>query len=50
MPATKEMLPLFALGPNGAISLKPVLHLIFEQLLEAGFREFCFIVGRGRGR
>jgi len=28
--------------------LKPVLQLIFEQLYEVGFREFCFIVGRGK--
>jgi len=52
LPATKEMpkemLPLFAPGPDGAILLKPVLQLIFEQLLEAGFREFCFVVGRGK--
>lgn len=52
LPATKEqpkeMLPLFALGPSNELLLKPVLHLIFEQLLKAGFMEFCFIVGRGK--
>ena len=44
----KEMLPLFSTGSNSDLSLKPVLQLIFEQLYEVGFREFCFIVGRGK--
>ena len=44
----KEMLPLFARACNGDPSLKPVLQLIFEQLYEVGFREFCFVVGRGK--
>jgi UTP--glucose-1-phosphate uridylyltransferase len=44
----KEMLPLFSIGFNGDLSLKPVLQLIFEQLYEIGFREFCFVVGRGK--
>jgi len=44
----KEMLPLFATARNGDLSLKPVLQLIFEQLYEVGFREFCFVVGRGK--
>jgi len=44
----KEMLPLFSIGSNGDLSLKPVLQLIFEQLYEVGFREFCFVVGRGK--
>jgi len=44
----KEMLPLFCVGFNGDLLLKPVLQLIFEQLYEVGFREFCFIVGRGK--
>ncbi|MHA1334007.1 MAG: sugar phosphate nucleotidyltransferase [Candidatus Odinarchaeia archaeon] len=44
----KEMLPLFAKGANGNICLKPILQLIFEQLYDAGFREFCIIVGRGK--
>ena len=42
------MLPLFCVGSNGDLLLKPVLQLIFEQLYEVGFREFCFIVGRGK--
>jgi UTP--glucose-1-phosphate uridylyltransferase len=44
----KEMLPLFSTSSNGNLSLKPVLQLIFEQLYDVGFREFCFIVGRGK--
>lgn len=43
----KEMLPLFSiLGDR--IALKPVIQIIFETLYEAKFREFCFIVGRGK--
>ena len=44
----KEMLPLFCMGFNGDLLLKPVLQLIFEQLYDVGFREFCFIVSRGK--
>jgi len=44
----KEMLPVFDLDPNGSICLKPVIHKVFETLYEAGIREFCFIVGRGK--
>ncbi len=51
-PATKEqpkeMLPIFANSSNGGMSVKPVVQLVFEQLHEAGLREFCFIVGRGK--
>ena len=51
LPATKElpkeMLPLFTVTDDG-IGLKPVVQIIFELLYEAGFREFCFIVGRGK--
>jgi len=43
----KEMLPIFA-EHNGIICIKPVLQMIFEQLYDNGFREFCFIVGRGK--
>jgi len=28
--------------------VKPVVQLVFEQLHEAGLREFCFVVGRGK--
>ncbi|MEM2507237.1 MAG: hypothetical protein QXF61_09375, partial [Nitrososphaeria archaeon] len=44
----KEMLPLFSSGRNGDLLLKPVLQFIFEQLYDLGFREFCFVVGRGK--
>lgn len=44
----KEMLPVFDLDPNGSLCLKPVIHKVFETLYEAGIREFCFIVGRGK--
>jgi len=44
----KEMLPVFALGSNGQGCLKPLLQLVFEQLFDAGFREFCFVIGRGK--
>ena len=44
----KEMLPLFARCAHGALCLKPVLQLIFEQLYDYGVREFCFVVGRGK--
>src|SRR5713226_4832042 len=36
----KEMLPVFAKGKNGDLCLKPIVQLVF--------REFCFIVGRGK--
>src|SRR5438445_8969448 len=44
----KEMLPVFARGKNGNLCLKPIVQLVFEQLYQVGFREFCFIVGRGK--
>jgi len=44
----KEMLPIFLRSVNGKICLKPMIQAIFEQLYDAGFREFCFIVGRGK--
>jgi len=44
----KEMLPIFALGRNGKPCLKPILQVIFEQLRDVGFREFCLVVGRGK--
>jgi UTP--glucose-1-phosphate uridylyltransferase len=51
-PATKEqpkeMLPIFSKTPNGDMMVKPVVQLVFEQLHDAGLREFCFIVGRGK--
>jgi UTP--glucose-1-phosphate uridylyltransferase len=51
-PATKEqpkeMLPIFSLTANGDVSVKPVVQMVFEQLYDAGLREFCFVVGRGK--
>jgi UTP--glucose-1-phosphate uridylyltransferase len=44
----KEMLPLFISEENGTILLKPILQIIFEKLYDFGFREFCFIVGKGK--
>jgi UTP--glucose-1-phosphate uridylyltransferase len=44
----KEMLPVFARDRDGGLCLKPIVQLVFEQLYEVGFREFCFIVGRGK--
>lgn len=44
----KEMLPIFDKGINGNTVLKPLLQIVLEQLYEIGFREFCFIVGRGK--
>lgn len=50
LPATmvepKEMLPIFALGIDGQIYVKPLLQLVFEQLYDGGVREFCFITGK----
>jgi UTP--glucose-1-phosphate uridylyltransferase len=43
----KEMLPIF-FKQNNVICLKPMLQAIFEQLYDFGFREFSFIVGRGK--
>ena len=43
----KEMLPIFY-GFNGKMYLKPVIQVAFEQLYDAGIREFCFVVGRGK--
>jgi len=44
----KEMLPMFFRGRGGRLYLKPLLQAVFEQLYDAGFNEFCFIVGRGK--
>lgn len=50
LPATKEqpkeMLPLFAPSAEGGMTLKPIVQLIFEQLYDAGIRDFCFVIGR----
>jgi UTP--glucose-1-phosphate uridylyltransferase len=51
-PATKEqpkeMLPIFATNSNGEVVVKPVVQMVFEQLYDAGLREFCCIVGKGK--
>ena len=51
-PATKEqpkeMLPIFSNTSHGDMIVKPVVQLVFEQLHDAGLREFCFVVGRGK--
>ena len=44
----KEMLPIFSRLVNGNVGVKPLLQMVFEQLYDAGFREFCFVVGRGK--
>lgn len=51
-PATKEqpkeMLPIFSRVMNGDVSVKPLLQIVYEQLYEAGFQKFCFVVGRDK--
>jgi UTP--glucose-1-phosphate uridylyltransferase len=51
LPATKEqpkeMLAVFSRS-GGQLFLKPLLQLVFEQLYDVGFREFCFVIGRGK--
>ena len=51
-PATKEqpkeMLPIFYGTAHGEMSVKPVVQVVFEQLYDAGLREFCYVVGRGK--
>lgn len=53
IPATKEtpkeMLPIFTKNHDNQICVKPLLQTIFEQLYTKGLREFCFIVGSGKG-
>ena len=44
----KEMLPVFAQDQHGTPSVRPLVQLVFEQLFDFGFREFFFIVGRGK--
>jgi len=51
-PATKEqpkeMLPIFSKTIQCEQVVKPVVQLVFEQLYDAGLREFCYVVGRGK--
>jgi len=44
----KEMLPIFTRGRSGQILPKPIIQAVFEQLFDAGIREFFIVVGRGR--
>ena len=44
----KEMLPVYAKCNSDHVAVKPIVQMIFEQLYNTGFREFCFIVGRGK--
>jgi len=44
----KEMLPIFVRKDDGRLCLKPMLQVVFEQLYDTGFREYGFIVGRGK--
>lgn len=52
LPATKEqpkeMLPILHRSMNGGQTLKPLLQVIFENLYDYGFREFCFVIGRAK--
>jgi UTP--glucose-1-phosphate uridylyltransferase len=41
----KEMLPIFLKSRN-KIETKPLIQLIFENLYDAGIRDFCFITGK----
>lgn len=43
----KEMLPVFGVF-RGEVVVKPILQVIFEMFFDAGFREFCIVVGRGK--
>lgn len=51
-PATKEqpkeMLPIFSTSIAAEPLVKPVVQMVFEQLYDAGLREFCYVVGRGK--
>ena len=44
----KEMVPVFYKTKDGKILIKPLLEIIFENLYDSGFRNFCFIIGRGK--
>lgn len=46
--SSKEMVPLFYKQHDGTILLKPLLEIIFENLFDSGFRNFCIVVGRGK--
>jgi len=44
----KEMLPIFTKTTQGELMVKPVVQRVFEELYDAGLREFCFVAGRGK--
>jgi len=44
----KEMVPVFYKTKDGEVLIKPLLEIIFENLYDSGFRNFCFIIGRGK--
>lgn len=44
----KELLPIYSTNPTGQICVKPTIQMIFEQLYDVGFKDFCFIVGRDK--
>jgi len=52
LPATKEqpkeMLPILVEDASERLFLKPFLQIVFEQLYDSGFKEICFVVGRGK--
>lgn len=44
----KELLSIFLDSVNGGPCVKPMVQAIYEQLYDAEFREFSFIVGRSK--
>jgi len=44
----KEMLPVPLKSPKYGLIFVPFVHIIFENLYDAGIRRFIFIVGRGK--
>jgi UTP--glucose-1-phosphate uridylyltransferase len=42
------MLPIFSMNTDGNMLVKPVVQMVFEQVYDAGLREFCYVVGRGK--
>ena len=43
----KEMLPIYVRNRTG-LKLMPLIQALFEQFYDFGYREFCFVVGRGK--
>lgn len=42
------MVPVFYRTEDDKILIKPLLEVIFENLFDSGFRNFCIIIGRGK--